>query len=96
MLRRAFINQSDAVAAAFHISSHSGIPSVVIGAGRRVRPLGEDQQLLLKRILVQPGRRLQKRRPVAYALRDLHSGILRESFIKRKFFVGHGALLSIG
>ena len=96
MLRRAFINQNDAVATAFHISSHSGIPSVVIGAGGRVRPLGEDHHLLLERILVQPGRRLQKRCPVAYALRDLHGSIRSKGFKIRKFFVGHGTLLSIG
>ena len=48
-----FVDQGDPVAAALYVAAHPGVPGVVIGAGRRAGPLGEDQELLLKGVLVQ-------------------------------------------
>ena len=50
-----FVDQGDPVATSPYISAQPGIPGVVIGAGRRAGPLGEDQELLLKGVLVEPG-----------------------------------------
>lgn len=89
-----FVDQGDAVAAAAYIAVHPGIPGIVIGAGRRAGPLGEDQELLLKGVLVEPGRRAEEGRPVVLVPCNSSCGVLRHLDEIIKFFVGHGSLLS--
>ena len=48
------IQQSDALRAAPHIPAHGAVPDVEAGAGRSVRALGVDEQLIVVRVLVQP------------------------------------------
>ncbi|MBS5910712.1 hypothetical protein ACE3MS_08545 [Paenibacillus dendritiformis] len=56
-------NQGNPFCAAFHPAIQPLVPDVNRRAGRCVRTLGVDQQLILKRIFIVPGRRPQKIRP---------------------------------
>lgn len=91
-----FVDQGNPVAAAPHVATHTGVPCVVIGAGRRAGPLGEDQELLLERVLVEPGGRAEEGRPVALIPGDFSGGVLRHLDVIIKFFVRHGSFLSDG
>ena len=57
------VDQSDALGAAPHIAVHGVIPDLVARAGRRLRLLGEDQELLIIGVLIQSGRCFKKCRP---------------------------------
>ena len=48
------VNQGDPLAASADIPPHGLVPEIIFGAGGGVRALGEDQQLLMVRVLVQP------------------------------------------
>ncbi|WP_246062951.1 MULTISPECIES: hypothetical protein [Paenibacillus] len=62
-------NQGNPFRAALHPSIQPFVPDVNRRAGRCVRTLCVDQQLILKRIFIVPGRRPQKIRPAVRVIR---------------------------
>jgi len=48
------INEGDALAAPANIPAHLIVPKVIVRTGSCVRPLGEDQELLVVGVLVEP------------------------------------------
>lgn len=65
------IHKGDALAALPHIAAHLLIPKVVFRAGRGFRALGEDHELFVAGVLIQPCGGGQKCRPLLVAARDL-------------------------
>ena len=59
------VHERDALRAAPDIAAHGVVPHLVTCAGRSPRPLGVDHELVGERVLVQPRRGVQKRRPSA-------------------------------
>ena len=65
------IHKGDALAASPHIAAHLLIPKVVFRAGRGFRALGENHELFIVGVLIQPCGGGQKCRPLLVASRDL-------------------------
>lgn len=65
------IHKGDAFAASPHIAAHLLIPEVVFRAGRGFRALGENHELFIVGVLIQPCGGGQKCRPLLVASRDL-------------------------
>ena len=65
------VDQSNATGAAPHIPAHSIVPQVIFRAGRCLRALGKDHQLLVVGVLIQPRSGGQKGRPLLVAAGDL-------------------------
>lgn len=72
------VNERDSPAAPADVTPHGPVPEVIFGAGRGVRPLGIDQELLMIGVLVQPSGGGEKGRPLLQAPGELPSSILRE------------------
>ena len=86
------VDQGDALGAAPHIPAHGVCPQPVFRAGRRVRPLGEDHELLRIGIFVDARGRGQERGPPLVAAGDLLRRILGHLRVSH-CFVGHSFLL---
>lgn len=67
------IYQCNALGAALHIPAHPVVPEIVSGAGRCIRALGVNHELILIGILVQPGRAAQETLP-RFLIRSGHEG----------------------
>ena len=65
------VNQGNAPGTAPHIAAHPTVPQVIFRAGRRLRALGEDHQLLMVGVLIQSRSGGQKGRPLLVAAGDL-------------------------
>jgi hypothetical protein len=65
------IHKGDALAASPHIAAHLLIPKIVFRAGRGFRALGENHELFIVGVLIQPCGGGQKCRPLLVASRDL-------------------------
>ena len=65
------VDQRDAPGTTPHIAAHLLVPQLIVSAGRRVRTLGVDHQLLMVGILIQPRSGGQKGRPLLVASGDL-------------------------
>lgn len=50
-----WVDQRDALRAATHIPPHDALPQIVFRTGGRIRALRVDYELLMVRVLVQPG-----------------------------------------
>ena len=70
------INQGNALGSPADVAAHVLVPDVKAGTGSGFRALGIDQELLVVRILVQPGGGVQKIGPAEIAAGDSDSGFL--------------------
>ena len=66
----AVVHKRDPLGPAPHIPPHPPRPDVVIRAGRSVRPLGVDHELVGERVLVVARHGAEKRRPLLVAVSD--------------------------
>ena len=82
------VNQGDALCTATHIPAHPLIPQFVGRAGRRIRALSEDHQLILIAVLVQPRGRVKKRAPAVKPGGDLPRGLDGQLLVGFEFW-GH-------
>ena len=88
----AVVHKGNSPRTAFDVPPHAAVPEIICCAGRGVRPLGVDHELIQVRILIEPGGGLQKSRPSAEAAGQLHRrmvGHLRIEFV----FVGNILIL---
>ena len=79
------VDQSDSPGAAPHIPAHSIIPQVIFRAGRCLRALGKDHQLLVVGVLIQPRSGGQKGRPLLVAAGDLLRRVVRHLRVELQF-----------
>ena len=82
--------QGNSFAASPHITVHGVVPKIVARAGRRIGPLGVNEQLLMVRIFVEPCRRGQKARPLLRIARNLTCHSFCQLLIINHF-PGHGS-----
>ena len=81
--------QRNSLTATADIAVHGVVPKIVARAGRRVRPLGVNEQLLVIRIFVEPCRRGQKARPLLRIARNLTCHSFCQLLVINHF-PGHG------
>lgn len=65
------VDEGDALGIPPHIAAHRVVPELILRAGRRVGSLGEDQELLIVGVFVEPRGGVQKRKPALEAARYL-------------------------
>ena len=70
------VDEGDPFAAAPDIPAHFFIPKLITGTGRRVGALGENHELLMIRILVEPRGGFQKIRPAFMTGGDLRRRVV--------------------
>lgn len=70
------VNKGNACILAPDIAAHLLIPGVVVSAGGGVGPLGENHELLMVGVFIQPCHCLQKGGPVLVTACDLDSGLV--------------------
>ncbi|WP_295759325.1 hypothetical protein [uncultured Oscillibacter sp.] len=71
------VHQGDALGAAAHIAAHGLVPEVILGAGRGVRALLVDHELLIVGVFVEPGRSGKEGCPLLPAPGHLSGGFFR-------------------
>ena len=79
------VDQRDALRAAPYIAVHGLVPDLIAGAGRGLRLLGEDQELLVIGVLIQSGRCFKKCRPCLEAFRRFPRSLGRQLRIELGF-----------
>ena len=62
------VDQSNALCAAPYIAVHGFVPDLIASAGRGLRLLGKDQELLIVGVFIQSGRCFKKCRPCLEAI----------------------------
>nr|WP_277668598.1 hypothetical protein [Caproiciproducens galactitolivorans] len=70
------VDERNPFSAAPDIPAHFIVPDLISGAGRRVGPLGENHELLMVRIFVEPRGGFEKIRPVRMAGGDLRRRVV--------------------
>ena len=72
------IDQGDSLGTAPYIPPHPIVPQIILRTGRRIRTLGEDHQLLMIGIFIEPCSRGQKGSPALIAAGDFSCGTVRQ------------------
>ena len=79
------VDQGDPPAPAPHIAVHGVVPKLVVRAGRGLRPLGVDHQLLVIGVLIQSCGGGEKTRPRLQAAGDLLCGLVGQLRVELQF-----------
>ena len=82
----------DALGTGLDPAAHGAVPQFHAGAGGGVRALGVDQELFIKRVLIEPGGRVQIPHPAVSVPRDGLGGLVGQrgyflQFIRHRFLL---------
>ena len=73
-----FSDDRDTFGTGLDPAAHGAVPQFHAGAGGGVRALGIDQELFIKRVLIEPGGRVQVPHPAVSVPRDGLGGLVRQ------------------
>ena len=87
-----FADDRDTFGTGLDPTAHGAVPQFHAGAGGGVRALGIDQELFIKRVLVEPGGRVQVPHPAVSVPHDGLGGLVRQlgyflQFIRHSFLL---------